>query len=81
MRNIKLINAGLHKAFRSRAARVGAGLTAMSASALAFAAGSGPGDAIAGELATGRAQQMVVIGAVAVLLGVLIVWAYIKRAK
>lgn len=65
----------------STTAKLGAGLTAMSASALALAAGSGPGDAIAGELATGRAQQMVVIGAVAVLLGVLIVWAYIKRAK
>lgn len=64
---------------RNRAAAFGT--TAMVLSGTAFAGGSGPGDAIAGELAGGKAQQMIVIGAVAVMLGVLIVWALIKRAK
>lgn len=47
-------------------------------SPLAFAT---PGAAIAGELAGGSSQMMLIISAVAVLLGILILWAYVKRTK
>ena len=40
-----------------------------------------PGSAIAGELGTGKADVMLVIGAVAIILGALILWAYVKRAR
>lgn len=64
---------------KARAAATGTAL--MVAAGSAMAAGTGPGDAMAGEIATGRAQQMVVISAVAICLGVLIVWSLVKRAK
>lgn len=83
MRNIKQINHSLHKAFRSTAAKLSAGLATMTTSALALASGGGgsPGSAIAGELGTGKADVMLVIGAVAIILGALILWAYVKRAR
>lgn len=67
---------------KSTTAKVGAGLTAMSASALAFAGGAtSPGAAMAGELSGGKADIMLVIGAAALLLGALILWGYVKRAR
>lgn len=84
MVNIKKFNKSLHKAFRSTAAKVSAGVSTMGASALALAGGGGggsPGSAIAGELGTGKADVMLVIGAVAIILGALILWAYVKRAR
>lgn len=46
-----------------------------------FASPATPGAAIAGELSGGSAQMMLIIGAVAVLLGILILWAYVKRTR
>lgn len=67
---------------KSVAAKVGTGATALVASGAAFASGGGsPGSAIAGELSGGKADVMLVIAAAAVIIGVLILWSYIKRAK
>ncbi len=66
---------------KSTAAKVGTGLASFGAAGLAAAQSTSPGAAIAGELASGKADQMLIIGAVAIMLGVLIVWAYVKRAR
>lgn len=66
----------------SAAGKFGAGASALVASGAAFASGSGsPGSAIAGELASGKSEVNLVIAAVAVILGVIILWGYIKRAR
>lgn len=66
----------------SAAGKFGAGASALMASGAAFASGSGsPGSAIAGELASGKSEVNLVIAAVAVILGVIILWGYIKRAR
>lgn len=69
--------------FKSTAAKVSTGVTAMSASALALAGGgaSSPGSAIAGELSGGKADVMLVVAAAAVILGALILWGYVKKAR
>lgn len=66
---------------RSAAAKVGAAGTALLASGAALAQQTSPGAAIAGELSGGKADVMLIIGAVAVILGALIVWGYVKRAR
>lgn len=68
-------------AAKTTAAKVGTGLTALAASGMAAAQSTSPGAAIQAELASGKSDQMLIIGAVAVMLGVLIVWAYVKRAR
>lgn len=68
------------KKVRSISARVGTGFAGLAATGLA-AAQTSPGAAIAGELAGGKADQMLIIGSVAVMLGVLVVWGYVKRAR
>lgn len=68
--------------FRSFGAKVGAGVGALVASAGAMAqSATSPGAAIAGELSDGKTEVMLVIAAVAVILGVLVLWSYIKRAR
>ncbi|MEL1264399.1 hypothetical protein [Pseudoxanthomonas putridarboris] len=80
--NIKQFNKGLHKAFRSTAAKVSTGVATLGASAMALAGGgSSPGGAIAGELAGGKDDVMLIIAAVAVILGAIILWGYVKRAR
>lgn len=65
----------------SAAAKIGAGTTALVASGAALASGSSsPGAAIAGEMAGGKADIGVVIGACAVLIGLILVWAYTRKA-
>lgn len=65
----------------STAAKIGAGATALVASGAALASGSSsPGAAIAGEMAGGKADIGVVIGACAVLIGLILVWAYTRKA-
>ena len=62
--------------------KVSAGATALMASGAALASGGGsPGAAIAGEMAGGKADVNLVIAAIAVTLGVIILWGYIKRAR
>lgn len=67
----------------SAAGKVAAGATALVASGAALAGGgaASPGAAIAGEMAGGKADVMLIIGAVAVILGALIVWGYVKKAR
>lgn len=63
-------------------ARVGTGAAALGASAMALAGGAtSPGAAVAGEISGGDADLMLIISACAVLVGILILWAYTKRAK
>lgn len=63
-------------------AKVGAGASTLLASGAAFAADSAsPGAAIAGELSGGKTDMGLVIAACAILIGVAIVWACIKRVK
>lgn len=66
---------------KSVGAKVAGGAGALVASAGAMAQSTSPGAAISGELAAGKTEVMLVIAAVAVILGVLILWAYIKRAR
>ena len=65
---------------RTTAGKASAGAAALVASGSAMATSS-PGSAIAGELAGGQTYVMLVVAAVAVILGLLILWAYVKRAK
>lgn len=69
-----------NQVMRSTAGKVGAGATAFLGSAGAAVAAT-PGAAIAGSLSDGTSQVMLVIGAVALILGALILWAYVKRAR
>jgi len=65
----------------STTAKVGTAVTGLMVSGMALASGSSsPGAAIAGEVAGGKADMGLVIGAIAVLLAIIVVWAYTKRA-
>lgn len=76
-------NSKLRAVARSIPAKISTGTTALVASGAALASGSGdsPGAAIAGEMAGGKADVMLVIAAAAVILGALIVWGYVKKAR
>ncbi len=64
------------------AGKVGAGASALMASGAAFASGSSsPGAAIAGELSGGKSDVMLVVAAAAVILGAIILWGYVKKAR
>lgn len=67
-------------AFKSGYGKIAAGSTAMVASGMALAGGSTPGSAIAGELSGGAADMGLIFAAVAILIGLLLLWAYTKRA-
>lgn len=71
----------LKNALRSTAARVGAAGTALVASGAAMAQATTPGGAISAELASGKSEVMLVIAAAAVIIGVLVLWTYVKRAR
>ncbi len=80
---VRRFGANVASAARSTAGKVGAVGTSLMASGAALASGGGdsPGAAIAGELASGKSEVNLVIAAVAVILGVIILWGYIKRAR
>ncbi|MEN4903342.1 hypothetical protein [Luteimonas sp. TWI1437] len=65
-------------ALRTTGGKISAGITGMAASGLALAEGEGA--AVAGELSSGKSEMGLVFAAVAVLLGALLVWSYIKRS-
>ena len=75
-----VVNAGRRFAANT-GAKVAAGATALVASGGAMASSGSPGAAIAAELAGGKADVLLVITAVAVILGAIILWGYIKRAR
>ena len=60
--------------------KVAAGASALMASGAAFASGS-PGAAIADELQGGKADVMLVVAAAAIILGAIILWGYVKKAR
>ncbi|MDH0071438.1 hypothetical protein N5D13_00345 [Stenotrophomonas maltophilia] len=64
-------------------AKVSAGVAALMASGAALASGGSgsPGAAIAGELSGGKADVMLVVAAAAVILGAIILWGYVKKAR
>lgn len=62
-------------------AKVAAGASTLMASGAAFASGASPGSAIAGELSGGKADVMLVVAAAAVILGAIILWGYVKKAR
>jgi len=64
---------------RNAGTKIAAGASGLMASGLALAQDS-QGAAIAGELAGGKSEMGLVFAAVAVLIGALLVWAYIKRS-
>ncbi|WP_323152276.1 hypothetical protein [Stenotrophomonas maltophilia] len=64
-------------------AKVSAGVATVMASGAALASGGSgsPGAAIAGELSGGKADVMLVVAAAAVILGAIILWGYVKKAR
>lgn len=66
----------------STSAKIGTGIASVMASGVAFASGGSgsPGSAIAGELAGGKAEIGLVVAACAVLIGLILLWAYTRRA-
>ncbi|WP_448133686.1 hypothetical protein [Stenotrophomonas rhizophila] len=65
----------------STAAKVGTAAAGLMASGMALASGaSSPGAAIAGEVSGGKADMGLVIGAIAILIGIIVVWSFTKRA-
>ncbi|MBN4977255.1 hypothetical protein JY404_22845 [Stenotrophomonas maltophilia] len=64
-------------------AKVSAGVATLMASGAALASGGSgsPGAAIAGELSGGKADVMLVVAAAAVILGAIILWGYVKKAR
>jgi|GEM_PF-3323542 len=64
---------------RNAGTKIAAGTTALVASGAALAQ-DGLGSAIAGEVSGGKAEMGLVFAAVAVLIGALLVWAYVKRS-
>jgi hypothetical protein len=64
-------------------AKVSAGIATLMASGAALASGGSgsPGAAIAGELSGGKADVMLVVAAAAVILGAIILWGYVKKAR
>lgn len=73
----------LRRAGASTVAKIGAGTATLLASGAALASGGSgsPGAAIAGELSGGKADVMLVVAAAAVILGAIILWGYVKKAR
>jgi len=82
--NIKKFNAGLHKAFKSTAAKVGTGMATLGASAMALAGGSSVASSI-GSSAQGEltSAQTIIIGLLTTLVLIsigFVVYRLIKKA-
>lgn len=78
--NMKSNNHVLPGRFRKIGSKLAVGATAL-VPAFAFAQATTPGSAIASELSTGKSDVMLVVGAAAIILGVLVLWSYVKRAR
>lgn len=80
-KNLLKYGGKLRNAIANTGAKIGTGLTALAVSGQVLAGGgSSPGAAIAGELSGGEADMILIFSAVAVFIGLLLVWAYTKRA-
>ena len=67
-------------ALKGTAAKLSAGALSLVPLA-ALATPSSPGGAIAAELSSGESEVMLVIAAAAAIIGVLVLWSYVKRAR
>lgn len=76
---MKKFNLTVPARLRSFASKAVAGTAALVAAPFAMA-GTTPGGAIAAELSGGEADMGLVFAAVAVLIGVLLVWSYVRRS-
>lgn len=81
MKKLKVLAGKAGNVVKGAAGKAAAAGSALVASGAAFATSSTPGSAIAGELSSGKSEVMLVVAAVAVIIGVLLLWSYIKRAK
>lgn len=63
----------------NRFSKIGTGLALLGSTGMAMAQSS-PGSAIAAELAGGKTDMGLVFAAVAVLIGILLVWSYVRRS-
>lgn len=79
--NLLKVGDKLRNAISGTATKVGTGLTALAVSGQVFAGGGGtPGSAVVAELSGGKADMLLIIGAIAIFIGVLVVWAYTRKA-
>lgn len=72
------------RGFSSAKALIVAGCLAIGAAlapVVSFAQSTSPGSAIASELSGGKSDVMLVVAAAAVIIGVLVLWSYVKRAR
>lgn len=67
-------------AAKSNMGKATAAVTGFAAAGIASAQGT-PGSAIAAELTSGKADVMLVVAAAAIIIGVLVLWSYVKRAR
>ncbi|UNK44016.1 hypothetical protein MNO14_08205 [Luteimonas sp. S4-F44] len=65
-------------ALRTTGGKIAAGVTGMAASGLALAEGEAA--AVAAEVSGGKAEMGQIFAAVAILIGALLVWTYIKKS-
>jgi hypothetical protein len=75
MKGFKQVSARYGNTF----SKIGTGLALLGSTGMAMAQTS-PGQAIASELSGGKADMGQVFAAVAILIGILLVWAYVKRS-
>ena len=82
MKNVRDFGLRAINGVKARSAQFATGAGALVASGAAFASGGGgsPGSAIAAELSGGKSDVMLVVAACAVIVGVLVLWRYVKRA-
>ncbi|MEL1264410.1 hypothetical protein [Pseudoxanthomonas putridarboris] len=78
MKKFKKFVQGIGSKLQNATVPFAAGASALALAPSAFATGAG--SAIAAELSTGKAQVLLVVAALAVIVGTIILWRYVKRA-
>lgn len=81
MKNLISSTRSIASRFTSKMSAAFFAMSLMLAPGFAFAQSTSPGSAIASELSTGKGDVMLVVGAAAIIIGVLVLWSYVKRAK
>jgi hypothetical protein len=69
------------RAFRTRAAQIGTGLCAALATGIASAQAADPVAAMTSEITSAKAGVGSIIVGLAAVVGLLLLWSYLKRAK
>lgn len=80
--NTRTTGRSIGRFLKSVPAKVSAGVSTLGVSMVALAGGGGgsPGAAISGALEGGDADMNLVFGAIAALLGLLLLWSLLRRA-